>query len=333
MMRKITKQIVLWIVFLFAVFSFGSSKSFAANNFIDLSWWVDWFAGDGTFGYTSSDQITVSSIDDTSVELKSPVVKDWAWYPTLSYAVLFGKYPIEQAMDDPSLLDEFGEKEINLSDNPGSTFTISLNTTDDDLDPSATYYAVILPKDELGLPGEISNDICFILDSHVYGNGTECDNSSSAGHAAGGADMNLANITHAINGDTITLRWTALEWADKIELFLRDPKDERFNLLDTVNMDSEEYSFKTNRNGEHNIKFVPTNGDQPAGTETIYTLTVTSVPQGVQPQADTTTTTTTTVGITKVPVVGPKENIIVVLLVSLLAYLLYRFFLRRKVRN
>ncbi|NOZ44974.1 MAG: hypothetical protein GXP45_07710 [bacterium] len=60
---------------------------------------------------------------------------------------------------------------------------------------------------------------------------------------------------------------------------MRNPKDERFKLLDTVNMSDEEYSFITNRNGEHNIKFVPLNGETVAGTEVIYTLTVTSVPQ------------------------------------------------------
>jgi hypothetical protein len=54
------------------------------------------------------------------------------------------------------------------------------------------------------------------------------------------------------------------------------------------------------------------------------------------PQATTTTTgpkpTTTTTGITQVPVVGPKENIVLVIAISLLAYFVYRIFARRKAK-
>ena len=330
-MKKTIVTLVLW---LFGLIGLWLTTVSAKDDF---TWWVDSLLGEETFGYSSSDKIEVVSISKDSVEIESPVVQDEAWFDILDYAILYGQHPIAEAMENPSLLDNFGEKEISLNDNPGSTFTITLNTTDDNLDSDKIYYALLLPKDEFGLPGEISNDICFSLNNQVYGEWTDCGESwavhSAGGHSAGGADMNLANITHTVDGDSITLRWTALEGADKIELFLRDPDDERFKSLDTVAMDDEEYKFRTDRNGEHNIKFIPMNGNSPAGTETIYTLTVTTVPQWANPTPDTSTTTTTTVGITKVPVVGPKENMILVIIISIFAYFVYRLFLRRKLKN
>ena len=76
---------------------------------------------------------------------------------------------------------KFGEKEVHLDEDPGKKFTIELNS--DLLDGEDIYYALILPKDEFGLPGEISNDICFMLDNKVYGQGTDCDDNGGS-HAA-----------------------------------------------------------------------------------------------------------------------------------------------------
>ncbi|NOZ44975.1 MAG: hypothetical protein GXP45_07715 [bacterium] len=104
-----------------------------------------------TFGYTSSDKINVTSISSTSVEIQSPVVNDSSGFPVSDYAVLYGQYPIDEAMDNPSLLNQFGEKEVHLTDS-GSNFTVTLDASTDDIDTSKTYYAIIMPKDDLDLP-------------------------------------------------------------------------------------------------------------------------------------------------------------------------------------
>lgn len=206
-------------------------------------------------------------------------MQDDAGSDVLTYALLYGPYPIAEAMEDPNLLDEFGEKEIVL-DGGENDFTITLDSTE--VDANDVYYALILPKDDLGLPGEISNDVCFKLEGAVRGQGTECDGSVTT-HSAGGADMNLANISHAINEDMISLRWTALEGANKIDLFVRDPQAERFQALSTIDMSAEQYSFRADRNGEFNVKFIPTDGSQVAGTEVIYTFTVDTVTKAPKP--------------------------------------------------
>jgi len=92
-------------------------------------------------------------------------------------------------------------------------------------------------------------------------------------HGAAGADMNLANVTHLVVGNKVTLRWTAVNGSDKVDIFLWNPVSEVFNKLATVNMSDETYTFTATRNGEHLINFMPNNG----GREKRYTFTITGL--------------------------------------------------------
>jgi len=136
------------------------------------------------------------------------------------------------------------------------------------------------------------------------------------GHAsAGGADMALANITHTITNHVVTLKWTAVDGSDSVDIFLRDPTAEIFNKLSTVTMSAETYSFTLTRNGEYIVKFMPNN----AGTEISYTFTA----QGIVAASTAATHTTSTV-ITTVPTVGPTLNIFITFVLTFIIYTLYR---------
>jgi len=50
-----------------------------------------------------------------------------------------------------------------------------------------------------------------------------------------------------------------LDGSDEIDIFLRDEDAGTFNKLSTVDMDSESYSFDIDDNGEHIVKFIPSN--------------------------------------------------------------------------
>jgi hypothetical protein len=82
--------------------------------------------------------------------------------------------------------------------------------------------------------------------------------------------MNLANVTHIINGNQVTLRWTAINGSDKVDIFLFDPTTNAFTKLGTANMSDERYTFTATRNGEFIINFMPNN----SGREKRYTFTV-----------------------------------------------------------
>lgn len=122
--------------------------------------------------------------------------------------------------------------------------------------------------------------------------------------------MNLANVTHTINGSKITLKWTAVNGSDKVDIFLFDPTANVFNKLGTVNFSDEKYEFTATRNGEFIIKFMPNND----GREKVYQFVVSGV----------TTPKTTVTKITKVPKVGPVENIAVAFFIAFVLYILYR---------
>jgi hypothetical protein len=122
--------------------------------------------------------------------------------------------------------------------------------------------------------------------------------------------MNLANVTHVIVGNQVTLRWTAVNGSDKVDILLFNPTSEVFNKLATVNMSDERYSFTATRNGEFIINFLPNND----GREKRYTFTIAGV-SGSTP---------TVKPIVKVPHVGPAENIVVALFIAFVLYLLYR---------
>jgi hypothetical protein len=99
--------------------------------------------------------------------------------------------------------------------------------------------------------------------------------------------MSLANITHTITDNRATLRWTAVDGSDKIDLFVWNPTSSVFERLAIVNMTDETYTFALTRNGEYIVNFSPNN----AGTEYRYTF----VANGI------TATTTTVPG---QPVIG-----------------------------
>ena len=98
-------------------------------------------------------------------------------------------------------------------------------------------------------------------------------------HAAAGANMSLANISHSCNPDCaipaqgskrITLSWIAVAGSENVDIFLQDSSNGIFNRLATLKMSDEKYELLTSRNGEHIFKFVPDNG----GTEIHYTVNI-----------------------------------------------------------
>lgn len=229
---------------------------------------------------------------------------------------MYGEYPLIDVLDDPSLLDYSMEKAFENLDLAGdSTFTMELDT-DDDIDDDTVYYVVAVPRDEAGSLWEISNEICFRLIDQVYWEGDECENTDiDAWSHWAGADMNLANVSHTINWDTVTLRWISIDGSDEIEIFLRDEDAGTFHKLASVDMDDESYSFDIDETGEHIVKFIPDNG----GVEKNYTFNA----LGIDSDDDVDPVVTPVV-------VWPKENIIAILIGTLLIYLLYRVAKARK---
>lgn len=298
-MKKLI-SFVLWATLALTLVGFSFSDS--VLDYLDDIW------GDILFGYASSDEISVESIDDNSVTLKSPVLKDEFDDVISDYTLMYGEYPLMDVLDDPTLLDYSREKTFeNLDLDWTSTFTMDLESSDD-VDQDTIYYVVIVPKDDAWSMWEISNEICFRLIDQVYGEGDDCKNTEVAAAHAAWADMSLANVSHNINWDMVTLRWLSIAGSSDIDIFLRDESAGTFHRLSTVNMSDESYSFNISDGGEYIVKFIPNNW----WSDVNYTFNAMWVSN-----TDTPVTTVTPV------VVWPKENIIAILIGTLLIYIVY----------
>ncbi|HBB04161.1 TPA: hypothetical protein DCZ39_04695 [Patescibacteria group bacterium] len=80
--------------------------------------------------------------------------------------------------------------------------------------------------------------------------------------------MSLAHVTHSITSNKATLRWTAVDGSNQLDIFLWNPTSQAFERLSSVNMSDESYTFTLTRNGEYIINVIPNNG----GTEYRYTF-------------------------------------------------------------
>ena len=55
--------------------------------------------------------------------------------------------------------------------------------------------------------------------------------------------MDLANVSHSVKGDTVTLTWTAVD-GDSVQIAIFDPEDEVYKSLGTAKMSDEKFSYK-----------------------------------------------------------------------------------------
>lgn len=271
----------------------------------DLWSWMDNLSESISFWYAANQDITISQISSTKIVIASPKIQDDLGNDIKTYTVMYSQYPLSAILEDTSLLTQSKEKTFTFV---SVTWTVymELNVSQDTIDSTKIYYASVIPKDQAGVLWEISNEIRFSVSSLSFGEWLY----TWSVHGVAGADMNLANVTHVVNGNQITLRWTAVNGSDKVDIFLWDPTTNAFTKLGTVNMSDERYTFTASRNGEFIINFMPNNG----GREKRYTFTVAWVSG----------TPTTVKPIKTVPKVWPAENILVALFIAFVLYLLYR---------
>lgn len=269
---------------------------------------MDNLSDDIPFGYTMSQEISVDQIDVDSITIKSPVIEDDLGNKITKYTMMFSEYPLSQILENAALIDDAMEKTFEFT-TVGSEITMELTSANDGITPTKVYYLSVIPKDQNNILGEISNELRFKLATQTYGEWTY----EEVTHTAAGANMALANITHTITNNRATLRWTAVDGSDKVDIFLWNPTSSVFERLAIVNMTDETYTFTLTRNGEYIVNFVPNN----EGTEHRYTF----IADGI---VATTTTTPSTPVIGSIPATWPKENVLIALAIAVVAYIVYR---------
>ena len=297
------RKTIFWILMLTSIVSIVSAQS-TTNNLADV---MDNLGSQINFWYSSTQKISVSAITTAKVTIQSPVVKNEIGTNITKYTLMYWEHPLSEILEKTDLLNQTKEKLIDIP-STWTTFTVDLTSTDG-IDSTKTYYVFLIPKDSNGTLGEVSNEIWFKLADATYGDSSTA--STITTHSApGGADMSLANVSHTLNGNQVTLTWVAVDWSDNIDIMLRDASSSSYNKLATVNMNEEKYTFTVSKNGETIVRLVPNN----SWIEKNYTFSVSGLSDW----------TVTTPEIKKVPQTWTEENIAIVVILSAIIYFWYK---------
>jgi hypothetical protein len=310
-MKKLST--LIFVIFAFAISSVTLAQTQNLGDLIDSLW------TEITFWYNSNQKVSVQSITNDKIIFQSPIIKNQWSVNITKYTIMYSEYPLTDILEKTDLLNQTKEKWFDLT---GSTDPFSMELwTVDNIDPTKKYYIFVIPKDTNWTLGEVSNEIWFKLADKTYWewNITWSIATTNEVHTAAGADMTLAGITHTINDSQITLKWMPVEWSNNVDILLMDQNTNSFNRLSTVSMGAWSYNFTANRNWEFIFQFIPDNW----GRQVNYTVTISWLKWWVTPVNQGWAV------INKVPITGPAENILVILIIAAISYLLYKKFYKK----
>lgn len=298
------------------LFSNGSPKVDNAyvqvlNNY-DNTWW-----------YSENDLIW-GDFAAWDLRVTSPIVEDIWFDPATVYYLFISPYRVSQLKAwDPSVdLSKVIMKEVEItSDAENIQFTVWASA----LDPEQAYYGFISAIDIYEGFGIPSNEICFKMSTSTYNQWEWCDafelvmdptsnlpedakSEEEENHGAACVWMNMANITHTINWDTITLKWTAVD-GDVVQIAVFDPEEAYWKSLGAVNMKDEKFAYKIQWNGEQN--FMLTNGCGEVRYKADAAIKP-AEPEKVVPQR-----------------VGPADNLLYIVIAAVILYGAYVLFFRK----
>lgn len=141
---------------------------------------------------------------------------------------------------------------------------LDLAVKSQDLQADKTYYGVVVPQNDNVVPGNYSKEFCFNFSTQEYAEGAACETfkrpegvkvasledpapvdtpQEDEEHDAAGADMKLADISHTVQGNVITLTWTAVPNSENLEIKLFDKEKADYITLATVPMSQEKYEY------------------------------------------------------------------------------------------
>ena len=271
-------------------------------NDYDTSWWY-------------SDSVTVTCNTNNGVKISSQIVEDATMDAVSIYNLFLSPYRMNQLKSwDPSVdTSKIIMKKVEVNDGAES---VDFNIQPSDVSSSATYYGFISPVDLFDVVGTPSKEICFNMDSNkclqavacdgIGGTTTEVFGWEVSGHSSACVWMDLANVSHVVNGDTITLKWSSIDW-DVVEIAIFDPEDEVYKSLWTANMSDEKFDYKMQWDGEQN--FMLTNWCN----ELYYKADAKRWEEPIK----------------ATPATGPAENILYVAIAAIMLYGAYVLFFRK----
>lgn len=258
------------------------------------------------------------------ISIVAPLVDDYVMDEVEIYRLFISPYRVSQLKkwDDSIDTSKVMIKEVTVDKDAEE---VKFNIAPGDVDPNTAYYWFILPIDYYDGVWTPSSEMCFQIASNVCLQDNACDtlnlvinpvveNKDSAENwdehgSASCVWMEYANVTHTIKGNTITLKWTAVD-GDTVEIGIWNPDEEVYKSLGTVNMADEKFVYNIQWNGEQNFKLTNWCKD-------LYYKADAKIKEA-EPEVVT-------------PATGPAENVLYIAIAAIVLYWVYVLF--RKSEN
>jgi len=208
----------------------------------DLFDLLDNLANAGQFGYDQTKPISIKSFDQNSITIESPVINDDLGVVVTSYTVQYANAPITELIEQ-NKVNEIRQKEFTFDTNINGTITMKMQAGAD-FEASKTYHFSVVPKNNEGFPGNVSNELSFNLADLMKTGAPAPTNNTPEGQEVqtNAIDMCAANISYTQEQNKITLKWTAI--ANKqVKLSIRHTSQRDFSPLATVKLTDEKYQF------------------------------------------------------------------------------------------
>lgn len=276
--------------------------------------------------YSQNDTIDGETVNNIA-KITAPTVDDYELNIATSYYLFISPYRISQIKSwDPKVdTSKIIMKKVEVKSDDDQSVEFNLDSSE--INPDNAYYGFIAPVDTYDWIWVPSNEICFKVSSNTYNQWAGCDafallmSSNSNTHSAGTQEwnnnshdaacvwMDLANVSHVKNGNTITLKWTAVD-GDKVEIAIFDPDEEIYKSLWSVDMSAEKFDYKIKWDGEQN--FMITNGCKDFFYKADAAMETEKEPEKIVPAAT-----------------GPAENILYIAIAAIVIYWGYVLFFRK----
>jgi len=314
--------------------------------------WLDYnrvFDEAHDFGYSNNVNISVVGFQTAEdgvnrLKITSPVLRDSKDTAVGEYHIILWEKPIKNYIaGDRDELKELPVVSIMELDE-----SVDLSVKQSSVTTDRSYYGIVVPVNDNVIPGNYSDTFCFDFGTLTYALASDCDNfgrsekaeepvveekqeeeqttkeltvalneeeNTDEHNAADGADMSMADISHSVNGNVVTLTWTAVPYSDNVEIRIFDKANADYVTLGTVPMTQEKFQYTTKANEEELLfAFIPRDAK---GREYRYDV-------NVRHEAD------VTPEIKEAPKVGPTEDLLMILCITAVLYLGYRVVASRK---